>query len=282
MAFPPAFKFDSEDHFIETFVVPLLNRLGYSLVLNYHGTSEFGKDLIIGGFDRFSHVRYDAIQVKYKPSIGLSDADDLIRDCHQAFKNPFRHPQTGQDHRISTFYAINGGSISDQSRTHFFASVQANYGDNARLLDGKALIQLDRSATVIGVEPVRSILSGILLELQFNAQVVGHVCEGLEHMLDADGPYPMQRLSSEATSSFLQRPNTSLIQHIGLLQQYWQSVTMFNRIVDSIGTSLSAGDYRKGRAEGAYQVRDHINGMANQLAPLVSAQLVQLGPLLIP
>ncbi len=120
MVFPSGFAFSSEDHFIETFVIPLLNRLGYSLVLNYHGSTEFGKDLIIGEFDRFSHVRYHGIQVKYVPSISLSAADDLIRDCHQAFKNPFRHPQTGHEQRISTFYAINGGSISDQSKTHFF------------------------------------------------------------------------------------------------------------------------------------------------------------------
>jgi hypothetical protein len=282
MTFPAGFSFDSEDDFIEKFVVPLLNRLGYSLILNYHGTSEFGKDLIIGEFDRFSHVRYHGIQVKYLPSISLSATDDLIRDCHQAFKNPFRHPQTGQDHRISTFYAINGGSISDQSKTHFFASVQVDYGDNARLLDGKALIQLDRSATIIGVEPVRSVLLGLLLELRFNLQLVDDICNSLKQMIEAKGPYPIQRLSCDATSSYLQRPHGSLIQHFGVLQQYWQGTTMFNRIVDSIDGPISAGDFKKHRAEGAYRVRDQIKAVRNQVLPLVSSQLSLLGPLVSP
>ena len=282
MAFPPGFSFSSEKSFIDDFVVPLLNRLGYSLVLHYHGTSEFGKDLIIGEFDRFSHVRYHGIQVKYKPSISLCDADDLIRDCHQAFKNPFRHPQTGQDHRISSFYVINGGTISDQSKTHFFASVHSDYGDNARLLDGKSLIQLDRAATVIGVEPVRSVLSGILLELNYNAQTIAKVCSTLKQMIEAEGAYPMQRLSSEAVSSYLQRPHATLIQHFSLLQQYWQCVTMFNRIVDSIGTPLSAGDYKQKRAEGAYHVRNQIDGISAQLVPLVATRLAELGPLVKP
>ncbi len=282
MAFPSGFLFSSEDHFIETFVIPLLNRLGYSLVLNYHGSTEFGKDLIIGEFDRFSHVRYHGIQVKYVPSIGLTATDDLIRDCQQAFKNPFRHPQTGHEQRISTFYAINGGSISDQSKTHFFASVQHDYGDNARLLDGKALIQLDRSATIIGVEPVRSALLGLLHEMKFNLLLVDGICNTLKQMIEAEGPYPIQRLSCDATSSYLQRPHGSIIQHFDLLQQYWQYTTIFNRIVDSIDGPISAVGFKEHRAKGAYDLRDQIKSATNQILPLVSSQINQLGPLVTP
>ena len=39
MAFPAGFSFESEDHFIETLVVPLLNRLGYSLVLDCNSSA---------------------------------------------------------------------------------------------------------------------------------------------------------------------------------------------------------------------------------------------------
>ncbi len=269
-------------NFTDRLVVPLLNRLGYSLVIHYHGTTEFGKDLIIGEFDRFSHVRYHGIQVKYKPSISLSDTDDLIRDCHQAFKNPFRHPHTGQDHRISSFYVINGGTISDQSKMHFFSSVQSDYADNARLLDGKSLIQLDRSATVIGVETVRTVLSGIHLELKYNTQIAATVCSTLKEMLEAKGPYPMQRLSNEAISSYLQRPHATLIQHFSLLQQYWQNVTMFNRIVDSVGSPLSVKDWKQQRVDGACYVHKQIDELSSCLVPIVAARLAELGPLVAP
>ncbi len=282
MALPSSLQFESEQDFTENFVIPLLTRLGYALVLNYHGATEFGKDLIVGEFDRFIHVRYHAIQVKYVPSIGLSDSHDLVRDCEQAFKNPFHHPHTGQYHLISTFYVINGGSISEKATTHFFSSVKSQYGDNTRLVDGKALLQLDRSATVIGVEPVRAVLTGLLLEIRYNTSTVHRVCSSLRKMLEEDSPYPMQRVSSEATGSYLHRPHAFLLDHLGLLEEYWQNTTMFNRIVDSIDTQLSAADYRKTRAEAAYPVGDRIEQVGATLLAAIARQIAQLGPLVTP
>ena len=144
------------------------------------------------------------------------------------------------------------------------------------------MIQLDRAATVIGVEPVRSVLSGILLELNYNAQIITKICSSLNQMIEAEGAYPMQRLGSDAVSSYLQRPHTTLIQHYSLLQNYWQAVTMFNRIVDSIDTPVSAADYIQKRAEGAYDVPKQIDGISAQLVPLVATRLAELGPLVKP
>ncbi len=165
MTFPAEFKYKSEEEFTQSLVVPLLTRLGFSVVLNYHGTMEFGKDLIVGEFDRFAHVRYYGIQVKYESSIGLSSSHDLIRDCEQAFVNPFSHPHTGEKPMINTFYVINGGSISDQAKQNFFSHVRPKYGDNARLIDGKSLMQLDHSIASISLQQAKSILTGLLLEL---------------------------------------------------------------------------------------------------------------------
>ena len=36
----------------EPLLIPLLQRLGFSLVFNYHGRAEFGKDLIFAEVDR--------------------------------------------------------------------------------------------------------------------------------------------------------------------------------------------------------------------------------------
>ena len=91
MPIPPEFNYVNEDEFTQRFLIPLLQRLGFSLVVNYHGHAEFGKDLIFAEIDRFGHVRYHGLQAKYKPSISLNEVEGLITDCRQAFSNPFTH-----------------------------------------------------------------------------------------------------------------------------------------------------------------------------------------------
>lgn len=93
MAFPPELaNFNNEESFTDSFLIPLLQRLGFSVVVNFHGTSEFGKDIIFGEIDRFGHVVYHGLQAKYVASTSLSASDELIEDAKQAFNNPFTHP----------------------------------------------------------------------------------------------------------------------------------------------------------------------------------------------
>lgn len=282
MTFPVEFDYGSEEEFTQKLVIPLLNRLGFSVVLNYHGTMEFGKDLIVGEFDRFAHIRYYGIQVKYISSISLSDSHDLIRDCEQAFNNTFVHPHTGEEPMINTFYVINGGSISDQAKQNYFSSLRPKYGDNARLIDGKSLVQLDHSIATISLQQSKSVLTGLLLELQLNNNLVPQVCESLNKMINEEGAYPVQRGCAQAVSSFLQQPQSYLSRSIPLLQKYWQSINMFNHIVDSVGVPLSAGDYKKIRVEAAVGVGDSIIGTGNLIIKEVTTQLNKLGPLVSP
>ena len=53
------------------------------------------------------------------------------------------HPQTGAKHRISCFYAVNAGTVSNEV---FFSLLQNKHGDNVRPLEGRDLLALDRSA----------------------------------------------------------------------------------------------------------------------------------------
>ena len=49
MSIEAEFKaFANEAEFTSRFLVPLLRRLGYSVVDEYHGQREFGKDLVFG------------------------------------------------------------------------------------------------------------------------------------------------------------------------------------------------------------------------------------------
>lgn len=101
----------NEDDFVQRFLLPLLSRLGLGVAINYHGKREAGMDIIIGEVDRFGHVRYHGLQAKFQGRIGKSDSHGLVQDASEAFAAEFRQPQTGATHRISTFYAVNAGTI---------------------------------------------------------------------------------------------------------------------------------------------------------------------------
>lgn len=160
-------QFRDEDDFVQRFLIPLVRRLGFEIVANYHGKREFGKDLLVGEVDRFGHVRFHGVQAKYEPSIGKEAMHGLVQQCDEAFLAPFNHPQTGQVQRISTFYAITPGSVSDEARELFFSALHHKHSDNVRILDGKALLALDRFAVISRSENIRESLDGLLNEVRF-------------------------------------------------------------------------------------------------------------------
>ena len=205
MSFPNEFNYKNEDEFIQKFLIPMLNRLGFSVV-NYHGPQEHGKDLILAEIDRFGHVRYHAMQAKYQPSLSVSDSHGLIEDCKEAFTNPFRHPHTGLSEGISCFYAVNGGSISDAATTNYFNALIV-YGSNARLLDGKALVALDRSVAFARNDSVKEMLTGLIMEIRVNRWLMQNSIPLLDNYLkDQQSPLPFNRLRSYAISGFLIHP----------------------------------------------------------------------------
>ncbi|HTU21837.1 MAG TPA: hypothetical protein VMG10_27610 [Gemmataceae bacterium] len=145
MAIPARFKYtgdDKEFQFRDDFVMPLLVRLGLGIVLNYHGARELGRDVIFGDIDRFGHVVYYGMQIKYETSIGKRASHALIEDAEEATNNPFTHPQTGKEEYISRFYVANAGDISELARSNFFKSLLKKGIRDARLLDANALLLL--------------------------------------------------------------------------------------------------------------------------------------------
>lgn len=74
MAIPPELqRFANEAALIHELLTPLLVRLGFGVVVDYHGRREFGKDLVIAEIDRFNHVRYHGLQAKHVDSIGKGE-----------------------------------------------------------------------------------------------------------------------------------------------------------------------------------------------------------------
>lgn len=202
------FKFNDEADFVARFLDPLLRRLGFSVVIPYHGRDEFGRDLIFAEIDRFRQVAYHGLQAKYVDSIHQGDSEGLIHQCEQAFRHPFTNPSTGEQHYITTFIIANGGSLTDNARENFFRATEHKERiGQVRLLDGRTLLSLDRWASFGTVQQVGETLSGLLIELQHNRPVLAFIADCItKHLENKDNPIPSARLRIGALSHYLHKP----------------------------------------------------------------------------
>jgi hypothetical protein len=142
-------KYGDEAKFTCDFLIPLFGRLGFYVVYN-HGVREYGRDLILCEVDRFNRFIYHGVQAKYEPSIGQKESEDLINDCRQAFRHPFENPGTGAIEYISSFVVATAGTFGPNTPENFHQDARAQmHGGNVLLLDGRALIDLDRRASGI-------------------------------------------------------------------------------------------------------------------------------------
>ncbi len=295
MAFPSEFQFENELQFVNELIIPLLQRLGFVMVANYHGTHEFGKDVVFAEIDRFGHVQYHGLQAKYVASIGLSGAGELIEDCKQAFNNPFRHPHTGTDERISSFYVVNGGSISEPAQQQYFNSLISQYGANVRLLDGKSLISLDRGKVSGTRQDDLARLNGLLLEFshdRYEAEVINKMVDGRHE--NGKCVIPLRRLRLSAMEDFLRSPIALIStpardesRPIGWpeirlspsqVQVVWHNFWLANKILDSI----MYGGAQSHREEMAQLAVSHINQVLqimDKLEKHVKTEIEQRGPL---
>ena len=289
MTMPLEFAFASEDDFIQRFLIPLLHRLGFSVVANYHRThGELGKDSVFAEIDRFGHIHYCGLQAKFEKSIGLSAIETVIQDCRQAFANPFTHPHTHAAERIQTFYAVNGGSISPDAREHFFGSVGHPLAACARLLDGKSLLVLDRWAAANRSLATLPDLNGLLLEIGYNRRLGGLIVQPLEQLLQSQAcaepslvmtnPVFPNRFRINAASEYLQRPFFLEAVPAELVEAYWENLILCNAMLDRC-IGLTTVGVVTGNVKNVVEKMPIITGIGDALAAKVADVLQTLGPL---
>lgn len=275
--------FRNEDDFVQRFLIPLFRRVGFAIIANYHGKREFGKDLLVGEVDRLSHVRFHGIQAKYEASIGKADVHELIRQCDEAFVTPFTHPQTGHTQRISSFYAVTAGSISDEARDLFFTTLHPRHADNVRILDGKSLLALDRFAFIGRTESAREPLIGLLHECRFATLVLNKTVPVLEQIQQCDGNgvvYPALRLRANASAAFLARPLLFAKLDIPTVERYWSHSNAFNLALDQ--ATASPLQTVVSVKQPAIRALHHVPSLREsivQMTALVESALADLGPL---
>jgi len=250
MTIPLKLQFEGtnkEFQFRDNFLMPLIKRLGYGIVANYHGQREFGRDIIFGDIDRFGHLVYYGMQVKYDPSVSQSASHELINDAVEATLNPFRHPQTGSEDYISCFYVANAGSISDQAKENFFNALPSRGIRNAKLLDGNALLLLDKAAYINRTADIKERAIGLLQEVRRNRSVAEELKLKMNEFIKNGKPFPMQRFRNSASGSYLNSPFPISDVSIDTIDQYWELSRMVNDVSDSVGTAFAAKEYREAR-----------------------------------
>jgi hypothetical protein len=281
MSIPSELTFCDEDAFNQQFLILLLRRLGFSVVVNYHGHAEFGKDLIFAEIDRFGHVRYHAIQSKYLASISLNAIEELVLDCKQAFNNPFTHPQTGAVERISTFYAINAGSIGPEATQHFFQSLVGMYGGNIRLLQAKDLLVLDQWATAKQHDQIVHRLTGLLLELRFNRRQIQAITDHYKKSLDEKkAPLVFTSIRTDAVAQYLSAPLLADEVSANVVEGYWQACSVLEAWISVHRFhSIKPDDDRTASEASFVGLISRIERFAVAIALQVQAVIAKIGPL---
>ncbi len=282
MSIPPEFKYANEDEFTRNFLIPLLQRLGFSLVVNYHGQLEFGKDLIFAELDRFGHIRYHGLQAKYESSISLNGIEDVIRDCKQAFSNTFTHPQTGAVERISSFYAVNAGSISQEAKQHYFNSLVASYGGNVRLLEGKDLLTLDRWVSIGRSDSAKATINGLLNEINFNGIVVSLWATKLQQSSDgANNSLPLVPLRTMASSAYLMQPTLREFVITNDVLQYSILAEICNKAFERITQNTPDVSGQKQLQSDCLFKLDELKRSSTSIESALKKSLEMIGPLAV-
>ncbi len=279
--------FSDESGFRTRFLVPLLQRLGFISVYDNHGPNEFGKDIIFGEIDRFGSIIYHGMQAKYQDSVGLEDSHDLITSASAAFSNPFRHRTRGTDERIVSFFVANAGNVSTQAEANFFNAINRTpYAAHVRLLNGKTLLDLDRWATINRAEQVGEVLSGLLIELGNNNNILVSICRNLHVFLEQPiDTMPPQKLRTTAFSHYIQKPLLPSQIDTGVANQYLTLVELINdgldrlRFDNIVAMMTQASGIVEETGKSILGLAEKLASPGGQLESAIKAALATLGPL---
>jgi len=281
MPMPREFRaFRTEAEFIARFLHPLLRKLGFSVVLDYHGQEEYGKDLIFAELDRFGLIRYHAMQVRMSATIGLKAMMALVETARMAFANPFVHPQTGQPEAIGGFYIAVVGVFTPIARRHFFASLIPQQCQNVFLLDGPSLLQLDRWTSLGRAETVQSRIVGLLNELQLNQSIYDRIREPLRNVLDGKAVLPpADRLLTLCVGLYNAEP--FIVHQMSLTREYVRVATRLNALLGML-VAVRDASTRYGLAEQAWEELCLLRPMTRHIHDQLERFVEQLGPVAAP
>lgn len=138
----------SESDFRGDVLVPLFKGMGFSDVTEYHGTLEFGKDIVFSEQDRFGERIYYAVVVKHGRIHGTvgkaGNSSEVLYQAQQALGEPWLDPFNIERHRIDKVIIATSGQITQGAILSIEQRIQ---GQHIRFLEGnKILVFIDNYA----------------------------------------------------------------------------------------------------------------------------------------
>jgi hypothetical protein len=266
--------YGDEGPFRKDFLIPLLHRLGYDVVCDYHGTREFGRDIVFQEIDGFGQPLYHGLQAKYEDSVSQSVAHKLLEQCHEAFTQPFEHKSTGARHFVAHLYIVNAGNISDNAER----IIREAYKGRVSLIDGKTIVQVDRWGAIRDMEKREGILRGLASDLEYNWRIASEIQSDLDQFARGETTkFGVSFFRTTGLDNFLVRPIPSDRFQYEEVQQVWRACSEANAVKDILFNPTSEDRRRRLAGEIAAVLCAPILDNCQRLLSAVNATLEEIG-----
>lgn len=229
-------KYKNEAEFRNSFVRPLLTKLGFLSIAELDGSQEFGKDFVFSEITPFGFMRHYGIVVKHEKKLNQPGklCETVLSQIKQAFSVSFSLPESAKESHVSSVLVMNSGSISPNAE-HWMRSelFRERYGENVHIFSGERLLQLDNTVAFNQQQMLIPRLLGLENSIKLNVIVWNSIEESLPDFSESRGSFT-RALEDFVTLPFLTE-HINLNEVVLLLQEC--------RIIDSINNRGLMGIY---------------------------------------
>ena len=172
------------------------------------------------------------------------------------------------------FYVMNAGSIADNARDNVFALLERPSAANCVLLDGPALLTLDRFAAISRGTMVEQLLAGLLIEVRSNRS--SPLGPGFNRFASTR-QVSLARLRVAATVAMLERPVILESAFLVSLQDYWDLARTVNHVADLIDIPFLNSSAQDERVRVGIDLIARLDEQSRVLERLLLSTMADLG-----
>ncbi len=137
----------NEKEFRQDLIIPLLSKMGYLAPIEYHGTSERGKDIICFEYDRLNEQRFLSVVAKTGDLTGNAATNSglmtVVNQVQQAFDNPYEDLYNMRQVFINEVWVMTTGKIVSGAQDSVINTLRKNNLDKQiRIIGDDRLIHL--------------------------------------------------------------------------------------------------------------------------------------------
>lgn len=137
----------NEKEFRQDLIIPLLSKMGYLAPIEYHGTSERGKDIICFEYDRLNEQRFLSVVAKVGDLTGSAASNaglmNVVSQVQQAFDVPYEDLYNMRQVYINEVWVMTSGKIVSGAQESVINTLRKNNLDKQiRIIGDDRLIYL--------------------------------------------------------------------------------------------------------------------------------------------